>query len=360
MKRLFEQLDALSQRPVSWLSDEGGALGIALSCRLRLARNLTGVPFPARASLEQRRQVQLRVAKALSRVPSLSSGIQADLSMLRELDLDLLRERRLIDAEAEASEGLAVCIARDESACLAINETDHLRLWLFQPGPDLRILWHQADRLDSLLGQGLDFVFDPKLGFLTARPGDLGTGIRAGVLLHLPGLVLAGYLEQVTAGLQQMGLSLEPIYASGERPVGNFFEVANESCLGESEKAIVARLATVVSDLVVQEQHARQVLLEKHPEVILDLVGRAYGSLRYGYRLTTGEAVGLFSALRLGVDLGLLETVDIPTLNQLLLTTQPAHLQKHLGERLNDNDRDVARASLVRDRLERASRGATG
>lgn len=347
-----DDIKTLLNNRVSWLADCGPDEDIAISSRIRLARNVIGAPFPGNAKPEQLREMMRTVESAVAKSGSVPSVLKFDLAECSELDKQVLFERRLISRDfQEKTDPGELLVSHDESFGIMINEEDHLRMQALRSGLQLKEVWNDLDRIDDQLSRYLPYVFDQDLGFLTSCPTNVGTGIRASVMLHLPGLVLAKQIGAVTQGVSKLGLAVRGIFGEGTQNLGNLFQVSNQSTLGESEEKIIEQLQSVITQLINHEKNTRRVLLENNQAALLNHVGRAYGTLRHAYILNTEEALESLSALRLGVDMGMFASIDIHMVNELFIIINPAHLQKYAGRELDTAERDVFRATLVRERL---------
>jgi len=232
-----------------------------------------------------------------------------------------------------------------------INEEDHLRLQAVRPGMHLKAVWQSVNAIDSELEKVIDLAFSRELGYLTACPSNVGTGLRASVMMHLAGLKLTGEVDAVVNGLQRIGLAVRGILGEGTEAIGNMFQISNQSTLGEPEGTIINRLVRVVREVVGHEQNARARLMEQRQMHVLDQVARAFAVLTHAHVLTSGESIDLLSGLRLGVELGLVEHLTVAKINESMLLTQPGHLQKLAGKVLTPEERDGLRARVVRKRL---------
>lgn len=354
-------IDQLADQPVQWLSDDGPDAGITVSTRIRLARNLAGIPFPTKANTRHRQAVLQMVREAVAGVPLMDGCIDVKMSSLAELDRVFLLERHLISREhcSTRKTGNSVFVARGENCSIMVNEEDHLRLQVMTAGMQLEELWQLVDHVDSLLTERLQYAYSDDLGFLTACPTNVGTGIRASVMLHLPGLVFANQIEAITQAVHTIGFAVRGLYGEGSDTDGNLFQISNQSTLGESEIYIIEKLEKIIRQIVEHERNARQVLLERKPKYLYDHIGRAYGILRHAYILESSEALRQLSALRLGIDLSMFSSIDAHTINELLVMIQPGHLQKIHNRTLDENERDIARADIVRGRLSGSKRETT-
>ena len=239
-----------------------------------------------------------------------------------------------------------------------VNEEDHLRLQGVVSGFALEAAYAEVDRLDSELGQRLAFAFHPEFGYLSACPTNVGTGLRASVLIHLPGLVLTKEISKVLQGLAQVGLAVRGLYGEGSEVVGNFFQLSNQTTLGKSERDLLDHLGKMVREVMTYEEEARAVLLRDARSVIEDKVWRAYGLLRYARAISYEEAMNLLSGVRLGVGLQVIPDVGFYALNKMLVHAQPAHLASAHGVAIDDPSLAVRRADLVRTLLQDEGRRA--
>lgn len=343
-------------RPVSFLDDTGPCADIAISTRIRLARNLAGFPFPCAASKEDKQKVCETVTTAVRDGKILdfdSVHSEFDPAQLDEIGRQFLVERRLASKEFISAplDGKRLLVCPLERCSIMVNEEDQIRIQSIRPGFQLPEVYREIDRIDDALSCLVDYAFDEQLGFLTSCPTNTGTGMRASVMLHLPGLVLTGQIAPTIHGISKLNLAVRGIFGEGSDNRGNLFQISNQSTLGESEDNIISTLAAVIEQLVFHEKRARQTLLKDDRYGVLDYVGRAYGVLRHSYKLSGEEALKCLSGVRLGVDLGLFNAVDIRKVNELFIATGAAHLQFNSGMELDSNTRDIKRAQLCREKL---------
>jgi protein arginine kinase len=330
---------------------------IVMSSRVRLARNLRGASFPGWAKKPERVKILETLRPAIEGLREMKDAFSQSMDSLSTLDKQILVERHLISREhAAKSGGSGLVLNRDETLCVMINEEDHLRMQALRPGLQLRQAWAAIDRVDSELEKKLEYAFAPELGYLTACPTNIGTGIRVSAMLHLPGLVLAEQINPIIQSVNKLGLAVRGLYGEGTEALGNVFQVSNQMTLGESESAIVERLEKVLSQIIEHEENARGTLLEKKPKMVYNHIGRAYGILANAHSISSKETMNLLSLMRLGVDLGLFSGVDRSLVDELSIMTQPAHLQKQHAEKLSAEERDLLRADMVRERLRHVSR----
>src|SRR5512142_770338 len=330
---------------------------IVMSSRVRLARNLKEFAFPGWAKKPERIRVLDVIRPAVQSLPEMKESFSDTMDALSSLDKQILVERHLISREhAAKTAGSGLVLNRDETLCFMINEEDHLRMQALRPGLQLRQAWTTIDAADTALEKKLTYAFSPELGYLTACPTNLGTGIRVSAMLHVPGLVLAEQINPIIQSVNKLGLAVRGLYGEGTEALGNVFQVSNQMTLGEPESAIVERLEKVLAQIIEHEENARANLLEKKPKMVFNHIGRAYGILANAHSISSKETMNLLSLMRLGVDVGVFPGVDRSLVDELFILTQPAHLQKQHTEKLSAEERDLLRADMVRERLKRVSR----
>jgi protein arginine kinase len=350
-------LSLLPDGGLGWLDASGPESHLVLSTRVRLARNLAGRIFGTRNTADDRARILADVCAAADGTVSLGKATLFQMERLERPDRQLLHERHLVSRELAGLDPAgrvrsgAACLWQ-ESAGTMVNEEDHLRLQGLRSGFALEAAYADAERVDSELGQRLPFAFHSEFGYLTSCPTNVGTGLRASVLIHLPALVLTKEIGRVLQGLGQVGLTFRGLYGEGSEVVGNFFQLSNQTTLGRSEPELLAHLGTMVREVIAHETQAREVLVREAPAIIEDKVWRAYGLLRYARELAFEETMNLLSGVRLGVAMGLVGGVGLYTLNKLLVHTQPAHLAAAEGIPLDAPDLGYRRARYVRRLLE--------
>ncbi len=330
---------------------------IVMSSRVRLARNLRAIPFPGWAKKPDRVKALEMIRPAVETLPQLANAFSETMDNLGPLDKQILVERHLISREhAAKTAGSGLVLNKEESFCVMINEEDHLRMQALRPGLQLKQAWLAIDQMDSELERRLEYAFSPDLGYLTACPTNLGTGIRVSAMLHLPGLVLAEQINQIIQSVNKLGLAVRGLYGEGTEALGNVFQVSNQMTLGETETDIVERLNKVLLQIIEHEENARAKLLEKRPKMVFNHIGRAYGILANAHSISSKETMNLLSLMRLGVDLDEFPGTDRALIDELFVITQPAHLQKRFTEKLAAEERDLLRADMLRERLRLVNR----
>lgn len=337
-----------------WMKGKGPDEDIVISSRIRLARNLESFPFPMLATNQQSSEILSQIAalandQELNRYSAFSF---IPLSDLNELEKRVLVEKHLISPHlAEESRNGAVLVNENESISIMINEEDHLRIQCLYPGLQIREAWNLANEIDDFFEKHLDYAFDERKGYLTSCPTNVGTGMRASVMLHLPALVLTQQINRILSAVNQVGLTVRGLYGEGSEATGNLFQVSNQITLGQSEKEIIDNLYSVVKQIIQHERSARERLMSESKTKLVDRISRSYGILMYANVIDSNEASRRISDVRLGIDLDLIHNVPPTILNELMIMTQPGFLQQYAGSKLSPVERDIRRAQLIRNWL---------
>ncbi len=336
-----------------WLRASGPDSDIVISSRVRLARNLRGRRFLVQAADTEKAEIEEELREVLGRIPFQEEMVYIALNEATAIDAEVLVERHLISRELARIEGpRAVCYAPSENVSIMVCEEDHLRLQVLRSGFQLDEAWEAGDRVDDLLAKHVEYAFSSRYGYLTCCPTNVGTGLRASVMLHLPALVYTKHIEKVFQAGGKMNLAVRGLYGEGTQAEGDFYQISNQVCLGVSEGDILERLSRIVPQFIAYERNVREQLLKSDRAALEDKVWRAFATLRAARTITSTETLELLSAIRLGVNLRLLPTeLTIETVNELFITSQPAHLQKLSTGPMEPKERDIARAGLVRKRL---------
>jgi len=346
------RFSTLIKHPADWMTGGKEEHDAVLTSRIRLARNLNRHPFPGWAKRDQRDEALEILRPAVEALPVMENGFSQELSKLDSVQKQVLVERHLISREhAARSHGSAAVIERDQGFSLVLNCKPG-RIACIRPGLQLSTAFEELSKLDSELEKSLDYAFDPTLGYLTTCPTNLGTGMRASAMLHLPGLVLSDQIGQVLQAVNKIGLAVRGLYGEGTESLGNLYQISNQSTLGETEETIIKRLERVIAQVASHESNAREKLMEDDPDMVADKIGRAYGVLRHAHLIDSKEALTHLSLLRLGGNLNFFKPEAMISCDSLLMDIQPAHLQLHAGRKLNPEERDAIRAEIVRDRLQ--------
>lgn len=343
-------LDDLIRSSGEWLRGTGPESDIVMCSRIRLARNLADFPFSNRASRAEKAEIEQNFRSAVDRAGLDLSYLDVD--AMNALDRQFLVERQLISRELAGGDGpRGVAIDSREDVAIMVNEEDHLRIQAMHSGLSLHDVWDAINRLDDQLEEHLTYAFSPQLGYLTACPTNVGTGIRVGVMLHLPALVQTKQIDKVFRALQKINLVVRGLYGEGTQAFGDFYQISNQQTLGKSELDLIRILNDVVPQVIQYERTARQAWLNERRQHLHDQVSRAYGVLKTAHTITSEETMLLLSSVRMGINLGLIDDLPIATVNELFIQTQPAYLQKIQGAELGVEERNEARASYLRSRL---------
>lgn len=332
-----------------WLS--GSEETIAVSSRIRIARNLKSYSFPIAASPGEQRQVLELVRMAVDSLPSFHGAIHWDMAHLDEHSKQLLLERRLISRNfISGTDHAGLTVLPDESLSLMINEEDHLRLQSLRTGFQLQACWEAVHTAERGLDAALPLAYDSKYGYLTSCPTNVGTGLRASVMLHLPALVMTDQIPALERSAGKLGLSVRGMMGEGSGNIGNLYQISNQSTLGEREPQIIERLEAVIRRLIEHELLTRRRLQSERGIYLMNQVGRAFGVLKYAYLLKLEEALNLLSFVRLGVEMGMFSAVTVKEIQSMWLRVQPAHLLE-VSEKKEPENLDMLRALWVREHL---------
>ena len=338
----------------SWMRGNGPKSDIVLSSRIRMARNLKDTPFPTIFSREDAKHVLDEVERV---IPLLTLHPLKDIEILRMDNLQPLQKRVLVEKHlispslAEDSTHGACLLTPNEDISIMINEEDHIRIQCIFSGLQLKEALELANAVDDQLEQHLDYAYNDVYGFLTSCPTNVGTGLRASVMMHLPGLVMTRQMNQLVHSISQLGLVVRGIYGEGTEALGNIFQISNQITLGKSEEDIILDLIGVVDQIISQENAAREALMKTNGIQLEDRVYRSLGVLMNSRIIESKEAAQCLSDVRLGIDLGYINNVSKTILNELMILTQPGFLQVYAGGPLRPFERDVRRAALIRERL---------
>lgn len=345
--------ETLFKEPHVWLGAAGPDHDVVISTRVRLARNVANVPFPARLDAAGRRKWLDEILRGASDAPSFKKARFLDLTHAKKMECQFLMDRHLISPEMAFDElDRGVLIGPDQDLSLMIHEEDHLRLQSFSAGFSLPAAWRKIDKADTELGARVTYAYDAEWGFCTRCPTNTGTGMRVSCLLHVPGLASSGDIDRVLDGLSRMGVATRGFYGERSKPIGDLIQISNAMTLGQSEQEYLDNMEQVVKGVMQYERQSRESLLEpKTRAAVEDDVWRSWGLLRHARLISYDEAMSLLSQIRLGLQLGLPIPAKAATLNQVMLLAQPAHLQLLQGSSLKAEERDRVRATMIREKL---------
>lgn len=339
---------------MTWYIDQGPDSDVIISSRIRLARDLDHYPFPHRMDSQQARQAADEITEAFFNQDKerKRSYLLLELETLSEEDQLALAEKRLISSDlASKGVGRRVIISRDESVSIMINEEDHIRIQSMQAGLNLEAAYEAAAAAALILEGKLSLAYSERYGFLTACPTNTGTGMRASVMAHLPGLTMSGRIKDVIESLNKMGFAVRGNYGEHSKAQGHLFQISNQLTLGLTEDDLISDLKRMLLQLIEQERKVRREIYRQQPLLIEDKVMRALGILTQARIMTTEEAVTLLSSIRLGLSLGLLPQVQEADLNRIQAAIGPASIQKAQGRLMAPEERDTARAAIIREIL---------
>ncbi len=351
------KIDDLLKSPSEWVKAEGPNSKIVMSSRVRLARNIRGHPFPGWAKKAERQKLLELIQPVVGALPEMADHFGDSMDNITAIHKQVLVERHLISREHAAKNvGSGVVINDRETISVMVNEEDHLRMQAIKSGLQLKNIFKIIDKVDTELEEHLEFAFSPKLGYLTACPTNVGTGMRGSAMVHLPGMVLSDQINQVVQAVNKLGLAVRGLYGEGTEALGNVFQVSNQTTLGEKEAEVIERLNKVILQIIEHEENARITLLEKKPKLVYDQIGRAYGILSNAHTISSKEALNLLSLVRMGVDLDIFPATARGSVDEMFILSQPAHVQRTAARKLTAEERDILRAELVRAQLANLSK----
>jgi protein arginine kinase len=326
---------------------------VVISSRARLARNMAGTPFLSKCSTTQQKEIENTLRREVLAAGISEKTFYVDVAAAGELDRKLLVERHLISRQhANARHPRGVAITDTETIAVMINEEDHLRMQALRSGLQLARAVEDINQIDDLLEQRTAYAYDSRYGYLTACPTNVGTGLRVSVMLHLPAIKMTGEIEKAFRAAQDMRLAIRGLHGEGTEATGDFFQVSNQTTLGKSEEQIVSEfLEQMIPQFIEYERRARKALLKQKKTAVEDKVHRSLSLLRAARLISSEEAMYLLSLVRTGINLELVEGVDLKVINELFLLVQPAHLQRILGREMSDSERAEARAAFIQKRL---------
>lgn len=347
-----KQINSLLQQTPRWLNGSGKNSDIVISSRVRLARNLRDFSFPNRASNHVLNQVLEIIEDCYNKFDEFKDAIFLYINELDELNRQFLMERRLISPQViKLDSPCGLIIGKDELISIMINEEDHLRIQSIQSGLEINKAWQLIHRIDDTLTTCLDFAFSDQFGYLTACPTNTGTGMRVSLFINLSALAIAEKIDKILHEIAPSEVAIRGFYGEGTDVLGNIFQISNQLTLGKTEQTIINRINNMAEQLIKIEQNTRKQLVDEKSIIVEDKIGRAIGNIKYAKLLTSVEGINFLSLISLGVAMKLMDHIDTRFLNELLILTQPAHLQKLQGRSLNSQERDILRLKLIRKRL---------
>lgn len=335
-----------------WYIEKGSESDIVISSRIRLARNFKGYPFPHKTTPDMQKEIVEKTKDTLfSGNQQMSKVFRfVDFAGLKMIDKAVFMEKHVVSKELlESNRYSGILLSEDEQISIMINEEDHLRIQCLASGIQLSRAWDICNSIDDLLSEKIDFAWDENIGYLTSCPTNIGTAIRASVMMHLPALSMTGYIRPVLEALGKLGVAVRGMYGENTEATGNMFQLSNQITLGKSEEDIMLSINNIARQIIEQEKALRQEIIEQSKYRLEDRVLRSYGILKNARIMGTVEALKRLSDLRLGVDVGIISDIDIKDINGMMLLVQPASLQKKTGRVLKPEEQDSCRANLIRN-----------
>lgn len=347
------KISDLADNTGEWLRGTGAESDIVISSRIRLARNVARFPFLSRANVKQKRELEEIVKNKIKEAEITSDLRYINLADIDPVDRLFLVERHLISREHAGGEGeRGVAFGKSETISLMVNEEDHLRIQVIRSGFELKEAWKTIDDVDNKLEKKLNYAYSSRFGYLTACPTNVGTGMRASVMMHLPALGMTHHIEKVFNAVMKLGLVVRGLYGEGTQVSGDLYQISNQFTLGKSEVEIIEIIEGVIPRITSYERMARKALISENREQLEDRIWRSYGMLKVARIISSEEIMHLLSQVRMGVNLGIINDIEMKTLNELFILTLPGHLQKLEGRELTSQQRNIIRAAYVRKRLE--------
>ncbi len=336
------------------LVEKGPELDVAVSSRVRLARNFADIPFSAKMTPKHQAALVKRMQGIISEYSNYGKLMFADMTSMHPVDRVSLMERHLISPELAESKGNSgAFINENENVSIMVNEEDHIRIQAIFSGILLEKAYRVCDEIDSIIAEKADYAFDNKYGYLTSCPTNIGSGMRASVMLHLPALVMSGFMKSILESCTKLGVAVRGIYGENSEAVGDMFQVSNQITLGRKDDETIAAIDAICKQIIDREKALRYQLYKQNIYIFEDRIFRSYGLLGNARVLSTQECFKLLSDVRLGVSMGIIKDINILALNEMLVLSQPATLQKIAGKQLNQEERDVKRAELIRMKIQK-------
>jgi protein arginine kinase len=337
---------------VSWINEDGPCSGMIISSRIRIARNIAEMPFAPMAGRDASQKVADMVKNSIMDSNSILSRDfdYIALKSLTDTERHVLVEKHLISPDlSERPETAAVLINKSQQISIMINEEDHIRMQSIFPGCQLEKAWELLSKVDDIIEESVEYCYDEQLGYITSCPTNVGTGMRASMMMHLPGLVATNYINTILQTISKVGLTARGLYGEGSEATGDIYQISNQITLGPSEEEIISNINIAVRQIMENEKRAREALLQSNRLQFEDRIWRALGILTHARKLSLKEFMSLLSQIRLGADMGIIDGINSRMLNELMVKCQPAHLQAHIGKL--DEDLDSIRAERVRNEL---------
>lgn len=333
-----------------WLDKPGLEEDVVVSTRIRVARNIDNYKFPSLIEDEEAEKVIEDILKALENVDGSYSFYRN--SNLDEVERNVFVEKHLIspNLSKEVKYG-SFFVKEDERATIMVNEEDHIRIQVLLPGLNIEEGWKICSSIDDELEKNIKYAFHEKFGYLTSCPTNVGTGLRASVMLHLPGLGMTGQVKKIMEGLGKIGLTVRGLYGEGSKALGNLFQISNQITIGEKEEDIIKKINKIILQIVSRERNTRKYIIENRGMEIEDKIYRSLGILNYSRVISTLEAMNHLSNLKLGTDMGIIKNIDSKEIVKLMLEIQPASIKHSQEEKIDTKQVDVIRGTTLREKF---------
>ncbi len=336
-----------------WMQGNGPHNEIILSSRIRLARNIANIPFPTGLDTEKAMKVIEMVREGFLPVEKQIKFKDYMMQELLPVERQVLVERHLISPGLARNSAVgAAYINGDGTVSIMVNEEDHIRIQVILPGLQIKRSWEMASKIDDVLEKKLEYAYSENWGYLTSCPTNVGTGMRASVMVHLPALNITGNISKIFQAVAHIGITIRGLYGEGTESIGNIFQISNQITLGRAEEEIIDSLTAVTRQIIDKEKEARKVLLGSSRMQIEDRIWRSWGIMKNARVMSSQECMKLLSDIRLGVDSGIIENIPVQLLNEIMIDTQTASIQKLSGRELSSGERDIIRAEMIRSKLE--------
>lgn len=335
-----------------WFDGSGLEEDVVVSTRIRIARNLDNYRFPQRMSIEESEKLTQEVLNAMKDISNNHNYKFIRISNLTPIERVSYMEKHLISPGLIQRSDLGSFLIRDDEVItIMINEEDHLRTQVLLPGLNFEEGWEYNSHIDDFLDSNLNFAFHEDFGYLTACPTNVGTGLRASAMVHIPSLVMSGHVGDLIQGLNKIGLAVRGLYGEGTEALGDLYQISNQITLGEEEEKIIGKLKNVIYQVINKERDIRENLMSRQKDQLENRVFRSLGALKYARIISSNEAMNHLSNVRLGMELGIIKDIHFRDITKLMIEIQPASIQEKFNMELSKSQRDVKRATMIRKRL---------
>ncbi len=337
---------------IKWLEGPSKDEDVVVSTRIRVARNIENYKFPQYINLEESKELTDEILNGMKKISGDDNYRFIRINDLTPRERFVYIEEHLISPNlVQKIDKSSFLLRNDEKVTIMINEEDHIRIQVLMPGLNFGEGWQLCTQIDDLLEENLDYAFNERLGYLTSCPTNVGTGLRASVMVHLPCLAITGHINAIIEALSKIGLTVRGIYGEGSETLGHLFQISNQTTLGEKEESIIKKLNNVIFQVVARERNIRKNLMEKKEVEMEDKIFRSFGLLKYSRLMSSKEAMGHLSNVKLGCEMGIINDVASKEILKLMVEIQPASIQANLNKEMTKEERDINRAQLIRNFL---------